>query len=137
MSKVKDPLIDNKDFYTFETNFLHYFGWITKITVVLFLVGFFQQKPTIFINFNFIVKICLALFLIYRLAVLFGSQLRMHLLRTEARLASGNEVELVADKCQIGDWFVLLLLGKNINPFVFKEIICDLASRFVGKKDVD
>ena len=66
MSKVKDPLIDNKDFYTFETNFLHYFGWITKITVVLFLVGFFQQKPTIFINFNFIVKICLALFLIYR-----------------------------------------------------------------------
>lgn len=66
MSKVKDPLIDNKDFYTFENNFLHYFGWITKITVVLFLVGFFQQKPTIFINFNFIVKIGLALFLIYR-----------------------------------------------------------------------
>ena len=66
MSKVKDPLIDNKKFYNFETNFLHYFGWVSKITVVLFLFGFFQQKPTLFINFNFIVKIGLALFLIYR-----------------------------------------------------------------------
>jgi ABC-type multidrug transport system fused ATPase/permease subunit len=66
MSKVKDPLIDNKNFYNFETNFLHYFGWVSKITVVLFLIGFFQQKPTLFISFNFIVKIGLALFLIYR-----------------------------------------------------------------------
>ena len=66
MTKVKDPLIDNPTFYQFETQFLHYFGWISKITVVLFFIGFFQQKPTLFIDFNFVVKVCLALFLIYR-----------------------------------------------------------------------
>ena len=101
-------------------------------------VNIVNEKIYVFLWFWFIiVAIVTGLFLIYRLVVLFGSQLRMHLLRTEARLASGNEVELVADKCQIGDWFVLLLLGKNINPFVFKEIICDLAIRFEGGKDVD
>ena len=66
MTKVKDPLIDNPSLYHFETQFLHYFGWISKITVVLFFIGIFQEKPTIFIDFNFIVKVCLALFLIYR-----------------------------------------------------------------------
>jgi hypothetical protein len=61
-----DILIDNKDFYNFEVKFLQYFSFITKLTVVLFIVGFFQSKPTLIIQFNFIVKIILALFLIYR-----------------------------------------------------------------------
>ena len=66
MTKVSDPLIDNKHIYRFETQFLHYFGWVTKLTVVLFFLGFFQEKPTLFLTFNFFVKLCLALFLIYR-----------------------------------------------------------------------
>jgi len=63
---MSDILIDNKDFYNFEVKFLQYFSFITKLTVVLFIIGFFQSKPTLIIQFNFIVKIILALFLIYR-----------------------------------------------------------------------
>ena len=66
MPKVSDPLIDNQALYTLETNFLNYFGWLTNLTVLLFFLGFFQEKPTIFIEFNFVVKVFLALFLIYR-----------------------------------------------------------------------
>jgi hypothetical protein len=61
-----DILIDNKDFYNFEVNFIKYFSFVTKLTVVLFIIGFFQSKPNIMIQFNFIVKVILALFLIYR-----------------------------------------------------------------------
>jgi hypothetical protein len=61
-----DILIDNKDLYNFEVKFLQYFSFITKLTVVLFIVGFFQSKPTFIIQFNFVVKLILALFLIYR-----------------------------------------------------------------------
>jgi O-antigen/teichoic acid export membrane protein len=61
-----DILIDNKDFYNFEVNFLKFFSFITKVTVVLFIVGFFQSKPAFIIQFNFVVKTILALFLIYR-----------------------------------------------------------------------
>ena len=63
---AKDILIDNKDLYYFETNFLTIFGWLTKLTLVLFLFGFIQDKPHIFMEFNFVVKVCLAIFLIYR-----------------------------------------------------------------------
>jgi len=61
-----DILIDNKDFYNFEVKFLQYFSFITKFTVVLFIIGFFQSKPMLIIQFNFIVKVILAAFLIYR-----------------------------------------------------------------------
>jgi O-antigen/teichoic acid export membrane protein len=63
---MSDILIDNKDFYNFEVKFLQYFSFITKVTVVLFIVGFFQSKPAFIIQFNFVVKTILALFLIYR-----------------------------------------------------------------------
>jgi len=61
-----DILIDNKDFYNFELNFLTYFSFIIKLTVILFIIGVFENKPTIITNFNFVVKLILAIFLIYR-----------------------------------------------------------------------
>jgi len=61
-----DPIVDNKHIYNFEMQFLDYFNFFTKITILLFLVGFFQENPVVFVEFNFIVKVCLALFLIYR-----------------------------------------------------------------------
>jgi hypothetical protein len=63
---MTDILIDNKKFYNFELSFLNYFTFITKLTVILFLIGIFQNKPYILIQFNFVVKIILAIFLIYR-----------------------------------------------------------------------
>jgi hypothetical protein len=63
---MKDILIDNKEFYNFELNFLIFFSFITKATFVLFIIGFFQKKNDYMVEFNFIVKILLALFLIYR-----------------------------------------------------------------------
>jgi hypothetical protein len=63
---MSDILIDNKEFYNFELNFLTFFSFITKFTVVLFIIGFFQNKPMWLVQFNFVIKVILALFLIYR-----------------------------------------------------------------------
>jgi len=63
---MSDILIDNKKFYDFELKFLTFFSFITKLTVILFIIGFFQSKPTLIIQFNFVVKVILALFLMYR-----------------------------------------------------------------------
>lgn len=63
---MSDILIDNKKVFNSSILFLHVFGWLTKIILILFLVGFFQEKPELFLEFNFCVKIILALFLIYR-----------------------------------------------------------------------
>lgn len=63
---MPDVLIDNKHIYNFEIHFLYYFSIITKATAILFLIGFFQEKPSIIIQINSVVKFILGLFLIYR-----------------------------------------------------------------------
>ena len=63
---MSDLLVDNKKIYHAELQFLKIFEWLSKITLFLFFIGFFQNKPSLFVEFNFIVKLVLALFLIYR-----------------------------------------------------------------------
>jgi len=61
-----------------------------------------------------------------------GPKLRHLLLRARSRLAESEEVELVANKCNIGDWFLLYQLGKNIDPLIYKEVISDLSREMGG-----
>ena len=61
-----DYLIDNKQLYNYELIYLIIISWITRLTLFLFIVGFFQTKPQGIIELIFFNKICLALFLIYR-----------------------------------------------------------------------
>jgi hypothetical protein len=63
---MPDALIDNKFFYKFGILFLDMFNIITKTTLFLFLIGFFENKPLLFLRINFIVKFLLGVFLIYR-----------------------------------------------------------------------
>jgi len=61
-----DILIDNKNFYNFELKFLNFMTFITKVTFIFFFVGIFQKKLDYVVQLNFVVKVILALFLIYR-----------------------------------------------------------------------
>jgi hypothetical protein len=63
---MSDPLVDNKTLYFLEINFIKVFSWITKLIFILFIIGFFQSKPTSFLRVNSIIKILLGMFLIYR-----------------------------------------------------------------------
>jgi hypothetical protein len=63
---MSDILIDNKNFYNFELKFLNFMTFITKVTFIFFIVGIFQKKLDYIVQLNFVVKVILALFLIYR-----------------------------------------------------------------------
>lgn len=77
-----------------------------------------------------------ALSLIYRAAVVTGPKLRLILLRARSRLSSQDQIETISKRCQIGDWFILYQLGKNIDPLIYKQLIADLAKKFEGKENV-
>ena len=63
---MKDIIVDNSYLYTFLLQFVHYFGMISKIVFVVFIIGVFSDKPESYIFINFIVKIVMSIFLIYR-----------------------------------------------------------------------
>jgi len=104
---------------------------VTIISYILFFILFFLNR------FWFIIVSAISGFaLIYRLITVFAPQIRMYLLRSKARLSDPHQVDNIAQKCQIGDWFVLYQLGKNIDPLIYREIISDLARRLEGREPV-
>lgn len=63
--------------------------------------------------------------IIYRIHTLFMSSFRLYLLRFTSKNA--DEIHAVYKKLQIGDWFLLMLLQKNVNSEVYKALITRLA----------
>ena len=61
------------------------------------------------------------------------------MLALRSRLTLYYEVQAVCRQLQIGDWFVLYLLSKNIDPVVFKELVSELTHHFESgdNKEVD
>ncbi len=63
---MSDFLIDNKHVYNAEITVVKLFSYTSKIVLVLFLIGFLQERPAYIIELNHILKILIAMFLIYR-----------------------------------------------------------------------
>ena len=93
-----------------------------------------NEKIYLILWFWFIIlAIFSGLSLFYRFAVFTIAKLRSYILCTNAIRTPKNQVAEVAQKCQIGDWFILLLLANNLNPVIYKQLISDLLDEF--KKD--
>lgn len=96
-----------------------------------------NEKIYVFLWFWFIIVSIMSGFsLIYRFAVIMGPKVRLLLLRARSRLSPYDVIKNVSNKCQIGDWFILYQLGKNIDPLIYKEILSDLAAKLEGKETV-
>lgn len=96
-----------------------------------------NEKIYMFLWFWFmLLSIVSAIHMVYRLVIIFSPSVRALLLRARSRLVSQDEIDLITKKCQIGDWFVLYQMGKNINPVVFKEFLSEFAERLDGKQRV-
>jgi hypothetical protein len=89
-----------------------------------------NEKIYVFLWFWFIsLTIISGIYLIYRLTVVLSPKVRYYLLRASSRLSDHRDVETICENCQIGDWFLLYQLGKNIDPLIFTEIVSDLAKK--------
>lgn len=96
-----------------------------------------NEKIYVFLWFWFLfIAVLSGLNLVYRTAVVVMPKFRLLLLRARSRLAPQEVVETITKKCQIGDWFILYQLGKNIDPLIFKELVSDLAKKLDGKESV-
>lgn len=96
-----------------------------------------NEKIYVFLWFWFVIlSVLSAISLLYRLAVVMGPKLRLYLLRARSRLTPQHSIETIGRKCQIGDWFILYQLGKNIDPLIYKEVLNDIAAKLDGKMSV-
>jgi innexin len=90
-----------------------------------------NEKTYIFIWFWFVTLACMLFcLLVYRALILSVPSMRPNLLVVRHRgLISRDVAQAVSRKTDIGDWWVLYMLGRNIDPNIYREIVGELAKK--------
>lgn len=99
-------------------------------------INIVNEKVYIFLWFWFyFLAIITAFALVFRALTIFNSSTRVFATHSHCRLASEDAIREVLRYGSVGDWFLLDLLAKNIDPINFRDLILDLKDKLELTKD--
>lgn len=58
-------------------------------------------------------------------------KLRARILNARNRMVPRDVAFDISHSVDLGDWWLLYMLGRNLDPFIFRDVMCDLV------KDID
>ena len=120
------PRMTKCTFHKFGTS-----GEIEKHDAMCILpLNIVNEKIYIFLWFWMILLFFLTfMVLIYRTFIVFSPRMRAYLLYIRFRLVKKECINIIIKKTRFGDWFLLYMLGQNIDSIIFKEIMHELARK--------
>lgn len=87
-----------------------------------------NEKTFIFLWFWYIIlAVILSALFIYRLVIVFVPSVRPRLLHARSRTISLKVSTEVSNSSDVGDWWILYMLARNIDPLIYRDILNDLA----------
>lgn len=101
-------------------------------------INIINEKIYIFLWFWFVFLFFTTLAaLAYRLCTIMMPRFRLAMLHSKCRLSERKVVEKVLEDAKIGDWFLLDMLAKNMDPINYKDLLKELYRRKDGGKAAD
>ena len=70
----------------------------------------------------------------YRGVIIFIPNLRPKILNARNRMVPIETCRALSKKLDIGDWWLIYMLGRNLDPMIYKEIAAELAKQVDHKK---
>ncbi|XP_028029722.1 innexin inx1 [Bombyx mandarina] len=93
-----------------------------------------NEKTYIFLWFWYIIlAVVLTLLVMYRLVIIFMPAVRPRLLHARSRTLSLETAVAVSRRTDLGDWWLLYMLARNMDPLIYRELMIDLVKR-MGEK---
>ena len=90
-------------------------------------MNIFNEKLYLFLWFwCYLLAFASALALLFRLATVFFPRVRIMTTHSHSRFASQEALREVCAAGNVGDWFLLDLLSKNMDPLNFRDLILEL-----------
>lgn len=120
------PRMTKCTFHKFGTS-----GEVEKHDALCILpLNIFNEKIYIFLWFWMLILGGLTfLVVIYRVMIIFSGTLRTYLMKIRYRRVKTECIEVIMEKTMVGDWFLMYLLGQNIDQVIFKDVMQELAKR--------
>lgn len=120
------PRMTKCTFHKFGTS-----GEIEKHDALCILpLNIFNEKIYIFLWFWMLILAGLTLLVVaYRVMICLFSSFRAYLFKVRYRRVKSDCVDIIIDKTVVGDWFLLYLLGQNLDLVIFKDVVHELAKK--------
>lgn len=80
-----------------------------------------------------ILLVTTTLAVLWRCLVFFVPFIRIRLLANYTRGLNKNEVKILSTNLQVGDYFLLYLLHKNVSDFFFNDLVKEVSDHIAGK----
>lgn len=95
-----------------------------------------NEKTYIFIWFWYIILVIMLVGLvIYRALIIFVPAIRPRILNARNRMVPREVAASVSRKTDLGDWWIIYMLGRNLDPIIFRDVMAELAKRIEPKRD--
>jgi len=88
--------------------FFHWFDIITFIMFILFVIGFVYNDPHYFIQLNFIIKVVISIYLMYKFNDFRSTPIKFSVLDQKICYSAGFYIFVVSFADVINSYFVLL-----------------------------
>uniref|UniRef100_A0A2S2QLY3 Innexin n=3 Tax=Sipha flava TaxID=143950 RepID=A0A2S2QLY3_9HEMI len=90
-----------------------------------------NEKTYIFIWFWYVMLLlALVLMVGHRILIMYNLKARKNALRyRHYRLITDDVAKAVTNKVSVGDWWVLYMLGKNLDPIIYREVVREIAKK--------
>ncbi|XP_076749831.1 innexin family member shaking B isoform X3 [Xylocopa sonorina] len=70
---------------------------------------------------------------LYRIVIIFSPRTRVYLLRLRFRLVRREAVETIVRRSKVGDWFLLYMLGENLDTVIYRDVMHELANKLASR----
>lgn len=79
------------------------------------------------------------IWIIYRIATCFKPKVRSYIIRKRVGYVDGDLLNFVLNRMEIGDWFLLSMISKNIDHIAFAELLQKISKEYdiIESKDSD
>ncbi|XP_028981743.1 innexin shaking-B [Diachasma alloeum] len=93
-----------------------------------------NEKIYVFLWFWFLFLGILSLVtVLYRIVIIFSPRTRVYLLRLRFRLVRRDAVETIVRRSKVGDWFLLYMLGENLDTVIYRDVMHELANKLATR----